>query len=450
MDPACTSEEIEDLINTSTPIRVPFSAKYKQSFAYATLKERIPAILNNFAEGLCKDKNDLVKKFGQEAERDLQAVLKSLSTLGNEINLNKPLIPLTTSRSDVPLWNKLLEDQAKKEGGDLKWYSTVFLYWECYLYRRLKQIFELSENLQNFDYFQKVKESSLINTLDSCALFASYLIKKLNKADLLPEEVKKEAIRLMKLNLWGNRFDMSISLGVASSSSDNPMELVDSLEEFILVDDTEKIWNKLAEIRNANKTIDFVNDNSGYEIFADLCLADFLLTFGFASKIRFNLKSIPWYVSDALEDDVKWTVDILSEMGSHSASLPELSKRWKSYLDSDRLELTKSDFWTLPYEYCMMQKIDPKLHEKLSASSLLFFKGDLNYRKLLADLNWPSTESFSTALQGFQPTCLVAVRTIKAEVVCGLKPGVAEALSAKNPKWNTTGDYGLVQYSGKS
>lgn len=92
-----------------------------------------------------------------------------------------------------------------------------------------------------------------------------------------------------------------------------------------------------------------------------------------------------------------------------------------------------------------MKEHDPVLYAKLSDAKLVIFKGDLNYRKLLGDINWEYTTKFTKALRGFQPTNVLALRTVKSDVCVGLSPGVAEEFFRKDETWMCTGQYGLIQ-----
>lgn len=93
-----------------------------------------------------------------------------------------------------------------------------------------------------------------------------------------------------------------------------------------------------------------------------------------------------------------------------------------------------------------MKEVNPTLYNELSKSSLIIFKGDLNYRKLLGDFNWNYAENFQTCLRGFEPTNLVTLRTVKGDLICGLKEGIAEELTLKNSDWMFTGEFAVIQF----
>jgi len=41
------------------------------------------------------------------------------------------------------------------------------------------------------------------------------------------------------------------------------------------------------------------------------------------------------------------------------------------------------------------------------------------------------------------------LRTVKADLICGLGEGVAEQLFAKDKEWMLTGEYGVIQFASK-
>jgi hypothetical protein len=75
---------------------------------------------------------------------------------------------------------------------------------------------------------------------------------------------------------------------------------------------------------------------------------------------------------------------------------------------------------------------------------LVIIKGDANYRRLLGDAHWPYTTPFAYATRYF-PSPLVALRTLKAEIIVGLRPGEAEQLQAEDPAWLVNGKRGIIQ-----
>jgi hypothetical protein len=68
------------------------------------------------------------------------------------------------------------------------------------------------------------------------------------------------------------------------------------------------------------------------------------------------------------------------------------------------------------------------------------------YRRLLGDAHWPPTTSFAQST-GYFPAPLVALRTLKAEIIVGLRSGEAERLQTEDPAWLVNGKRGVVQAS---
>ena len=191
------------------------------------------------------------------------------------------------------------------------------------------------------------------------------------------------------------------------------------------------------------RRVDFVLDNMGLELMTDLCLAEWLLVAGFADCVHLHCKQLPWFVSDTLITDLNWTLQQMAV--NEDSSMAELGVRWQQRIKAGSFVPKDHYFWTTSYEYAAMEKVAPDLYADLSAAFLVFFKGDLNYRKLLADRNWLYTEQFSLALGGFQPTNLCALRTLKADLVTGLPPGAADRAARQDKDWMITGQYAVLQ-----
>lgn len=195
------------------------------------------------------------------------------------------------------------------------------------------------------------------------------------------------------------------------------------------------------------RRIDFVLDNCGLELFSDICFADWLLSSGLADKILFHMKQMPWFVSDAMIKDFDWTLEKL--LSSSDEALSTLGKRWKGRVKDGTFIVSDHTFWTTSFEYAAMSSVAPDLYRTLTESFLVIFKGDLNYRKLLADRNWLYTERFDIALGGFEPTNVCALRTLKADLVTGLPPGAAKKAANENKDWMVTGQYAVCQVNKK-
>ena len=245
--------------------------------------------------------------------------------------------------------------------------------------------------------------------------------------------------------LWGNRNDLCVTGGDTEAKYSQVLADMHNLQSNILVNDVDKVWQYLESIRSDAGDLSIIMDNCGLEMVAELCLAVFLLAHCYFRRVVFYVKKMPWFVSDVVAKDFHSTLERMRQ--PDSSGLQDLAERCLHHLSSGQFQVVEESYWTGPLPYHVMADQDPALFKQLSSNRLLIFKGDLNYRKLGADLDWPSTTQFRTFLQGFQPAPLVAIRTVKAEIVSGLPPGKAEQLKALDSNWMGHGDYGLVQFA---
>lgn len=101
-------------------------------------------------------------------------------------------------------------------------------------------------------------------------------------------------LELAQVNLWGNATDLSLltslthadivqlQSGSAAAKAGN-----------ILVNDLGVCWQHLSSLKGGR--LDFILDNSGFEVFTDFLFADWLVSkTNFVDTIVFHPKTIPW------------------------------------------------------------------------------------------------------------------------------------------------------------
>jgi hypothetical protein len=71
-------------------------------------------------------------------------------------------------------------------------------------------------------------------------------------------------------------------------------------------------------------------------------------------------------------------------------------------------------------------------------------KGDANYRRVLGDCPWPFDAPFGDVASEF-PAPLCCLRTLKAELGCGMAPPKTAAAAAADATWLVDGKWGVVQ-----
>jgi uncharacterized protein with ATP-grasp and redox domains len=273
---------------------------------------------------------------------------------------------------------------------------------------------------QQVDPFAPQKAAQLQNALPS---FLAVLGRTFSEPEAAFVEMLHDA-------LWGNRADLS-NRTITELAGDG---LAGQQTHRLLIDDTSSIW---AYLDGVPGRIDVVADNSGLELLLDLRLADFLLESGVAHEVRFHLKRMPFFVSDATIRDLEHTLQRLDRALAPGATL---AVRLREAIADRRMILRDDPFWSSCFSY---QHMPPHVRHELAQSRLVLFKGDVNYRRLLDDRHWPHTAHLADIAPDLAP--FAALRTLKGELIVDLKAGQAERLAAVDPTWMINGKRGVIQ-----
>ena len=140
---------LQRMISTSqqgllcVPLHAPLSAKYKETFAYPTIKDRCPVILCKIIDHLHRQRINLGRELGPEAAEGLYKVVEELSKLRYEMQTDKPIVPIEDSVGNAAVWNKYLQARQTEEERP-SWFSSAWLWVECYMYRRVLQSLNLT------------------------------------------------------------------------------------------------------------------------------------------------------------------------------------------------------------------------------------------------------------------------------------------------------------------
>lgn len=231
--------------------------------------------------------------------------------------------------------------------------------------------------------------------------------------------------------LWGNRADLSLFSPDQVFSTDHG-----SQERWVVVDDSERAWERCMRAGGGARPVIVVLDNAGLELGCDLFFAWVMLSRGV--PVILHCKPYPYFVSDATVKDVVEAIDDLPV---------SVAEAMRSHLSSGLLSVRDHPVWVLPAPFAApvcaggirSQLAD---HDPL----LVVFKGDLNYRRLDAD---------ATLEEGLERNCMatfsfpyVAVRTFKSETITGVWD-IKDRL-ASNKDMLTSGRFGLIQFVGEN
>jgi hypothetical protein len=326
------------------------------------------------------------------------------------------LEPLGPHAHDHDLWASWGADYFGKP-----WLGLPFLWSESYFYRRLLDAVRFFEPgpWRWLDPFEYLKTAELRDPTLESDLTALDDLRHLGAAD------QERAILLA--SLWGNRADLGFRMGASGEPGDMASARV-------IADQSADLWAALGP----GAKVVVVTDNAGRELLADLVLIDHLLRHRHAESVSLHVKPYPYYVSDATTADV---VACLRRLAATRGTAAEIAHRFHRAMAEETVSLYTHEFYCAPWS---VHRMPADLMAQFEHTSLTILKGDLNYRRLVGDRDWPPTTPF-TDVAAYFPGPLAALRTLKSDVITSLAPATVADLDGSGQPWRTDGSHGLIQ-----
>ncbi|CCD23179.1 putative methyltransferase NDAI_0B01450 [Naumovozyma dairenensis CBS 421] len=458
----------------TTSIARRYKTNDKGTFGEYTASTRWPIIIQNSIDDITAElaKNSSQGDYKKQGEIIKQELIKYRQELLDHIPLRK-FTQEECKIANVPLsFNEYLDSHK-----GVTWNNVEWLFSEIYLYRRINVMFQLQPLWKHFDIFNSLKQSTFKASLYGVIELALRYQSLITKFDSIANDNDKEILEILfkefvEISLWGNATDLSLLTNATLDDikSIQGAKAREESESKILINDTKKAWDTLIKLQGSNSRVDFILDNSGFELYADLMLASFLLHTKLANKIIFHAKDTPYMVSDVMLKDFDILLEDLKDRSffnidpnsNDSRALDLFADNIKKFNVEGAIEVRTDSFWTNNLDYWNLDPSETKyhgaeLHKDLLNSNLVIFKGDLNYRKLTGDRKWAHTTSWDDAIGPLSSNgiTLLSLRTIKADVLVGLPEGLNEELSELWEKdhpghgswWRSSGKWAVICYA---
>ncbi|KAK2707156.1 hypothetical protein QYM36_014989, partial [Artemia franciscana] len=247
------TEEIERTtrsIELETAIPCALSASYKGSFAYKTVKDRMPIILTKLIDYLYRKREVLASRFGKESREDLKQIIGHLSQLRSEIQTNKPLGTIEVDSEDRVLWKQFLS-AAAVEYETVTWFDSPWLLVECYMYRKIREAFEGRLDRGNIGKNEELLGVTTEISVDPDGGNGNDNYDGSCDIQLVPYKPRGLAaecpfnfsLKSKTLSLWANRHDLSISAGELQKHHSDPVAKLVELRQNLVVDHTDLVWD---------------------------------------------------------------------------------------------------------------------------------------------------------------------------------------------------------------
>ncbi|KAI3621896.1 duf89 domain-containing protein [Moniliophthora roreri] len=456
-------------VDPNNPPWPAYRGYHEYSFAHETMQSRLPTILGKAIDDVSRTLNE---QSDEEKIIDLVNCIERMEKLMVDLSGNAKLRPiLDDGEADVALWNKEIAKYFQGKLHRKDFMNAPWLFAEAYKYRRLRECFSVSKFWSDYDVFYRQKCDTFSRSSQAVFELSTRFAEPFTLAEKLSADEKLEAERLMFLELtqvclWGNSTDLSLLINMTEEQikalQSTGGDHLAATEKNILGNHLNKLWDTVKELREkTGGRIDFVLDNAGFELYCDCVYADFLIQSGLAKEVRFHGKRYPWFVSDVTKKDWNWLLNTMvyghlfpNASDQELESVRRLGTRWKQYEKEGKWVYEQHPFWCTGYTYWDLHSEAPDLFLHLSRSDLVFFKGDLNHRKLTYDCAAPASTPFDVAIGPMANSAgapkVASLRTIKSDVVVGLGDEgdeIAEKLDKTEPGWKISGKYAVVLLS---
>ncbi|KAK9476450.1 hypothetical protein V1514DRAFT_354302 [Lipomyces japonicus] len=416
-------------MSSSSPVPSPvgvYLTSDPTSFALTSATARWPVIIT----GVIDDIHRTALESEGEKVTEAKELIEKIGAVKHEIEHDRQLVPLEDDGlDDIALYNAELERQ-----GPMTWLNAPWLYSECYLYRKLYSFTVTTKHWKDYDFFGRQKLDAFQSSEVAVAELA---LRYKALSGQLHENITQEQLKLLfrefiDISLWGNATDLSLltNLSLDQLQSLQGEKARKESEKNILVNDVDKAWQAISGTKDGR--VDIVLDNAGFEFYADILFALFLLDSDLTETVIFHPKSLPWFVSDVLPIDLSVLINALGSstfFTSHRNEIDYLHGKLVKYNEEGRILIRTSPFWTTSLAFWEIRENGlgggHAVWQDLKNSKTVIFKGDLNYRKLTYDAEWPRSTSFKEAIGPLATSGVkvFSLRTCKADVVVGLPDG---------------------------
>ncbi|TPX73766.1 hypothetical protein CcCBS67573_g04970 [Chytriomyces confervae] len=298
---------------TGTPPRPFFYGLEEGGFAHPTVIKRWPVIVTDCI-------NTVLRHSTPANTAQAGKVVAMLSALKYELDRLRPFTfagPATiTSDQDPSTATKTSDHEAAAANWALYWKKAIADHFPTHSF--------LTANLwADFDVFLDGKKKGFMDLKDKIVrITESHELLISSVSSDTPSETFRPHLRdLLLLSLWGNATDLSMFAGLSASEIEQ-MRSGASGQENIISNHIPDILNYISQsgrfessttTSDKPRRIDFILDNSGFELFSDLLLADYLHQTGRVQETVFHCKTIPWFVSDTMPSDFEWLLTALED-----------------------------------------------------------------------------------------------------------------------------------------